>query len=129
MVANDVTCPDCGGSGQVSGSAQTTYGHYWGAMPCSFCRGWGAVPADLLTRREEGARLKQEARERGMTLSREAKRLGVPVVELSRLWFPASDREWNPEAGRDLREWAERKRALRYGPDAGEWEREAWEMD
>jgi hypothetical protein len=27
-----------------------------------------------------------------------------------------------------LEDW-ELKRALRYGPDAGEWEREAWDMD
>jgi hypothetical protein len=98
-------CPACNGEGHVVGHAQTNFGHYWGPMACAFCRGWGAIPTDLLRRQEEGARLKREARERGMTLSKEAKRLGVSAVELSRVWFPSSDREWNEDAGRPLREW------------------------
>jgi ribosomal protein S27E len=106
----EVKCSNCSGTGKIYGTAQTNVGHYWGPMACPTCRGWGAIPTDLQARIEEGARLKQEARERGMTLSREAKRLGVPVTELSRKWWPASDREWNEEAGREFREWSENTR-------------------
>lgn len=110
-MTDQVKCRTCDGSGQTSGHAQTNLGCYWGPLPCSTCRGWGTIDADLLVRRRHGQGLIDDRRARGMTLSQEAKRLGIDVVELSRLEHPTSKREWSPEAGRPLREWCEARRA------------------
>lgn len=103
------TCPRCDGTGKTHGSANTTVGCYWGPIPCSLCKGWGEISAELVERRAEGERIRA-ARDAADVSQREAAAArGMKVTEYSQLEAPTSDREWNPDAARELAEFLERK--------------------
>jgi hypothetical protein len=81
-----IPCPDCDGKGeQYCHVNRGGPGNGFGWFPCLTCKGRRVVPADYPERREAGRRMREDRLSRNMTLRDEAARLGISVVELSRL--------------------------------------------
>ena len=78
-------CPDCAGSGAISGIACGPRGGDVRSFKCSLCEGTGQVSAERLAKVEAGRRMRDERRARGITQRERAAELGMDDVAYSRL--------------------------------------------
>lgn len=90
-------CPDCEGKKRVT--AHINYGNgdgVWKEIDCFRCAGSGEVPDEQALWIVQGKLKRVDRVSRDMSLRDEARRLGIPVVDLSRMEggmqpFPTSE--------------------------------------
>lgn len=78
-------CPSCEGRGKDIGIACGSKGCRPMTMPCSLCGGSGSVEDARLKMWQSGQSHRRDRLARNMTLRQEADRLGISMVDLSKI--------------------------------------------
>ncbi len=83
-----VTCPDCKGEGKLYGLL-CSGGHggpaHIGSIPCPRCKGKSTITKEDLERIAAGKLIREDRIRRRVTMRAEANRLGIDVLEYSKL--------------------------------------------
>lgn len=79
-------CIKCGGKGESMAHHNTgidSSGHYWRAIPCSFCSATGEMSDEQFETIQDGIAQRKARQARGETLSEAATRMGICISSVS----------------------------------------------